>query len=109
MARIAWRRKWRYCRPSRRPVKAKSASLREAPWSAARSAALDRDRRESPGQVCICSSSKAALRAALVRLGAYSAMEVQSLLRHTLSGLKPNITALPRGRVGSNGRCSTSP
>src|SRR6266481_4023238 len=41
---------------------------------------------------------------ALVRLKAYSNREVKVLFRHTLSGLKPNETASPRGGVGSNRR-----
>jgi hypothetical protein len=39
-----------------------------------------------------------------VRLKAWVIGEVEVLFRYTLSGLKPTVTASPRGGVGSNRR-----
>lgn len=44
-----------------------------------------------------------------VRPWAHTFREVRILFRHALSGLKPKVTASPRGDVESNRRRETSP
>ena len=49
-------------------------------------------------------AGRPALPADVVRPRAHTIRKVQGLPRHTLSGLKPTVTASPRGGVGSNRR-----
>ena len=57
--------------------------------------------------VCVCAGffvREARFAGRSVRLGAHTIRKVRVLPRQTLSGLKPMITASPRGGVGSNQR-----